>query len=80
MNSSYRPINYTTTDHSLLPVHTEIEHNIVITSTGRKISGGEKQYMDDKHEFCFIEKPYYTYPEWKKELHQNFLEIVLHNY
>jgi hypothetical protein len=38
-------------------MHTEIKHNIVIT--GRKISGGEKQDMDDEHEFCFIEKLYY---------------------
>lgn len=45
------------TDHSLLPMHIEIKHNIVIT--GRKISGGEKQYMKVKHEFFLIEKLYY---------------------
>jgi len=40
INSSYRPINYMNTGHSLFPMHTEIKHNIVIT--GRKISGGWK--------------------------------------
>jgi hypothetical protein len=60
MNSSYRPIDYMNKGHTLLPMYTEIKHNIVITSIGRKILGGEEQYMDDKHEFCFIEKRYYT--------------------